>query len=196
MFRLSSDPGLGYLTLVTATPADGSLIYMAGYGRNRQLTTTTTTWYVDTDTNPDTWSETFTPAADAIATGYKYAAGNTKRWGTNTVSVGLFEEDAGYGKTRLFGCDFTQLGGTTYESQVANGDSGGAVFDSSNRLVGIMDLKGTFEGQPNESAVFGNESYFADIATYQSQIAAVVPEPAALGLLGAALLLARRPRRC
>src|SRR5205823_6655885 len=79
---------------------------------------------------------------------------------------------------------------TADEAQVADGDSGGAVFykdpTSGWELAGIVNAKGAFTNQPSDTAIYGNASYLADIATYRDQIIAVVPEPGACWLLAIA----------
>jgi hypothetical protein len=71
--------------------------------------------------------------------------------------------------------------------------------NGSYQLAGIMDLVGTFSGQPANTAVFGNVTYSIDIATYREQIIAVtgVPEPSVwmLSLTGLGVLIATARRR-
>src|SRR5207253_6284183 len=117
----------------------------------------------------------------AVYGGFKYAAGNTIRWGTNVVRTnenGM--ATAVVNDTVTYVADFytdkadyltsIRSSNPLQEAIAALGDSGGGVFDSSNRLVGIMDEVGTFEHQPMNTALFGNFTYIADVATYRTQI--------------------------
>jgi hypothetical protein len=84
------------------------------------------------------------------------------------------------------------------------GDFGGGVFHKNGstwELTGLIVGVVGFSGQPNpeENAVFGNETLVADLSFYRPQIMAIVPEPhpvvlAASGLGGLVLwrLLRRR----
>lgn len=190
-----TDPGdpllsVSNLALAATSPVLNTPLTMVGYGRNRA--TSTTTYYVDTSTNPYTWSTTFSPATPT-ATGYQYAAGNTKRWGSNT-SEGTSTQS---GTTYLV-TDFDNASG---QGQAATGDSGGGVFSYNSttgqyELAGVMVTVGTYSGQPAETAIYGDATYSIDIATYRSLILSTVPEPSSLALLASAsLLLLLRKRR-
>lgn len=200
LFRLNGTPALPSLAIASATPVVGTPVVLAGNGRNRDVNLT---FYDVTGTTPDRrWTET-TNEANAEESGYKWAAGNTIRWGNNVTanasSVGgtpgpTVTVDAGFGAVRSVLTDFDNVFG---EGQAAGGDSGGALFDSTGTLVGMMHAIGTLAGQPAETAIFGNVTYAADLASYRSQIVAYVPEPSSAALLGVALcaLAARRRGR-
>jgi MYXO-CTERM domain-containing protein len=86
------------------------------------------------------------------------------------------------------------------EAQGAPGDSGGGVFYHNGQnweLAGIMLAVGQLNGQPAETAVFGNQTFIADVATYRNEIVSIVPEPstAMLAALGVVALASRRRRR-
>jgi hypothetical protein len=209
MFHLSATPSLPTLNIASASPAAGTSIYMAGYGRNRA--TDLTYYSVTGPSNNPTWTE-LPSSTGANAAGYKYASGNTKRWGTNLTiddpeNAGNTTAivDAGSGPTQVFFSDFSSSG-TSSEAQLANGDSGGGVFDTAGNLIGLINYKGTFKNQPaydpnvpgsTDTAIFGNLSDMADLSAYRSQILSVVPEPVSLTLLltGGLILIRRRPRR-
>ncbi|MEI6037455.1 MAG: hypothetical protein WCQ91_05985, partial [Planctomycetota bacterium] len=73
------------------------------------------------------------------------------------------------------------------------GDSGGAVFvknGSAWELAGIMLAVDQYSGQPSNTAVFGNQTYSADLSFYNGQIVQVVPEPGGLALAIAGFLMA------
>src|SRR5688572_9522920 len=170
LIRISQDPGLPQLQF-GAPPTAGTPIVMAGFGRNRE--STLTRW----NSNTKPWTE----ASNGNQVGYKYAPGTTKRWATNVISplndegaitIEYDTESTYLGKASLIGADFTRSGGTPSEGIVANGDSGGALF-ANNRLIGIPLYLGLFEDQPDETAVFGNFAYFANLARYVDQIATI-----------------------
>lgn len=190
-----TDPGdpllsVSNLALAATSPVLNTPLTMVGYGRNRAPSTTT--YYVDTSTYPYTWSTTFS-IHSATAPGYQYAAGNTKRWGSNTSDSTLTQS----GTTYLV----TTFDNTFGQGQAATGDSGGGVFSYNSttgqyELAGVMVTVGTYSGQPAETAIFGNTTYSIDIATYRSLILSTVPEPSSLALLASAsLLLLLRKRR-
>jgi hypothetical protein len=57
------------------------------------------------------------------------------------------------------------------------------------QLAGIMVAVAGYSGQPSPelTAVFGNDTFIADLSYYRNQIVAVVPEPDAATLAGVAL---------
>lgn len=191
LFRLTTMPPLPEVTLSLTTPVITSSLIMMGNGRNRDATETH--WDVATLPNPDVWTETLGPGDEL---GYKWAGGNTLRWGTNNQASLLPSEiNYGLGDVTTFRTNFSNSGGS--EAQAAIGDSGGGVFFKNGgewELAGIMLAVNGLNGQPNETAVYGNETFSADIATYQAQILNIIPEPtsAMLLVIGAGALLRRR----
>jgi hypothetical protein len=199
LYRISTTPALSALTIASSTPSVGTSIVMAGNGRNREATET------HYSVSGTTWTEV---PSGGDASGYKWAAGNTIRWANNvTENASLVGEpagatlfvNAGSGPTRVILSDFDNA---PNEGQVASGDSGGGMFDSSGNLVGMLDAMGTFEsqGQPASTAIFGNITYAADLSYYRAQIvAAMVPEPSSALLLagacGGAVAMRRRRGR-
>lgn len=166
----------------------GSETTMIGFGRNRAATETT--YYVDTTPATWTWSESNFVGADSTAGGYKWGPGNTKRWGLNTI-----DSQIDVSGTMMLSTDFDPVVG---EGQVAVGDSGGGMFtlDGGNwELAGVLDLQGTFNNQPGETAVFGDATYAIDVASYRTQILAAIPEPSSFTLLGGSALLFAAIRR-
>ncbi len=190
VFKLTTVPGnLAPVKLSLTTPLLGTSVSMAGDAINRMPDETR--WNVI----GSNWMETIGPGTRQ---GYKWAdGGQTLRWGTNAVSRTALLENDGFGEIVAFRTVFSA--GISGEAQGAAGDSGGGVFvknGSQWELAGIMVATLTSAGQPGRSAVFGNETLIADVATYRNQILAV-PEPAtgALLLFGAAALSAGRPRK-
>jgi hypothetical protein len=153
---------------------------MIGNGRNREVGETT--WN-------SSWVEGGKPTAYS---GYKWADGSTKRWGTNTkdMDAGLIND--GFGVTDMFYTDFDDIGGS--EAQGATYDSGGGVFYNTGsewELAGITLTTAGYSGQPTGTAVYGNRTYMADMRYYADQIntTSAIPEPAtALLLAGVAAL--------
>ena len=92
--------------------------------------------------------------------------------------------DDGFGTTDMFYTDFDSIAG---EAQGAIYDSGGGVFYDSGsewELAGLMLTGSTGSGQPGSTAIFGNQTYMADLSVYSSQINATtaIPEPSVLVL--------------
>lgn len=196
VFRLNDDPRLQLMSPVRfgATPQVGTAITMTGSGLNRRPLLHH--WRVSDTNKPEeaVWVDvTGLPNQNtANFHGYLYdtSSRTPKRWGTN-VTVGfeggaatyLYEPKDANGnfqqQTRLFAANFDSIVG---EAQVIDQDSGGGVF-AGNRLIGINLLKGDWTypnspnpqglGQPANTAVFGNASYFADLFTYVDQIASI-----------------------
>jgi len=214
LFKLADDPGLPKLEIASLGPVTDETVQLIGVGRDRAAALTP--YFIDTDTDPPTWSTSASPDADATAAGYQWLGTRTKRWGTNTISDPdqIFDTDepqavnAGNGDVLSFFTDFDDTGGVTDEAQAAAGDSGGAVFrfnaDTAEwELLGLMHAISFFEGQPGfdaagtRSAVYGNLTWAADLSAYRDSInAVVVPEPATAAVLAcAALWMATRRRR-
>jgi hypothetical protein len=160
LFRIESDPGLPPLEIAASPPA-GEVV-MIGMGRNRGNP------IYDWDPNPD-------------LDGWYWGLYRAVRWGTNQVKDVWVEDDLG-GFTWVFTVDFSELPGTN-ECQVAIGDSGGAVFSKNGdvwELTGIHLTRTLYDeqGQPTESALFGNESWSGQLSEYRDQILEIVAEPA------------------
>ena len=182
MFKLQTDPvGLSAVTITSTALASGSSIDAIGYGMNRA--TTETFW----DNN---WNVVGSNFFGGYA-GYAWVGGNTKRWGTNSITHAWGTSvDDHYGVTDVWETAFNSSSGDS-EMEAATGDSGGGVFykrGSTWELTGIMLAIGTFENQPSDTAVFGDLTYFADLSVYSGEIAQTmgaiaVPEPGTLVLL-------------
>jgi hypothetical protein len=160
MFQIESDPGLPFLP-IAMDPPSGEVL-MIGRGKNRG--------------DPTNWN----PPGPGSYNGWLWGLGATIRWGTNQVKDVSLESTAG-GRSVVFTVDFTENGGTTYECQVATGDSGGAVFSKNGslwELTGIHHARSTYSGQPGATALFGNESWSVQLSHYRDQILDRVAVPA------------------
>ena len=172
MFQVTGGTvGLSGLTVRSSATSNGSGLTLIGNGLNRA--TTETTWNA-------AWVEGGVPTA---YTGYKWAGGATKRWGTNSKLDDEGLVDDGYGITDMFVTDFSDIGGN--EAHGARYDSGGGVFydaGSEWELAGIMLAAPGFAGQPANTAVYGNKTYIADMQYYADQIntTTAIPEPSVL----------------
>ena len=193
MFRISSDPGMSALAISNTAAAQNWAVTMIGYGPDRAANLTK--WYVDMDTDPWTWRETYFPQADATARGYTWVSNRTKRWGTNVISYRVVVPSYGYGDVSGFGAVFDSGVGDN-EAISGDGDSGGAVFynnGTSWQLAGVILAYAHYSGQPGSTSVFGDATFAADLSVYRDQIVSVVPEPATLSLLAfGGLMLFRR----
>ncbi len=157
MFHLSGFPALPALVLTTTSPSPLSVVDMVGYGHIAGSAETTIFPY----------------------TGFYWSAQTFKSWGNVRVSSGgLVVIDGGLGNVTLISTDFVKPnspGATSDEAEASAGDSGGGVFQHSQsgwQLVGMMDMITVLAGQTNNTAVYGDQTLSADIATYRPQIAA------------------------
>ena len=169
LFHLANVPALPSLPLATATPAAFSQIDLIGCGHIAGSGQTNFGLY----------------------SGFYWSAGGAKSWGNNKVNLGgTTVINIGYGNLTTFVCDFSSPGTigptaqTSDEAQVAGGDSGGGAFQKNGatwQLAGILDAEGNQQNQSANTAVYGDKTYMADLATYQGQVAAALtaqPVPA------------------
>jgi hypothetical protein len=186
LFRLQDDPLLHTLPQIQfgTTPSVGTNVTVIGSGYNRD--STLHYWKLTGSSQADsaTWTDvTGSPSQNqAQRTGYFYAAQPSfaKRWGTNaTVTVQGGGATFAFNNTQLFATSFDA--DLANESQLAPGDSGGGVFVG-NRLVGLNLYKGDDSknpsdlnnvGQPANTAVYGNASFYADLYSYVNQIVSI-----------------------
>lgn len=194
LYQLATDPGLPAVTIAASTPAVGSAVTMIGAGRNRGAFTT---WSVNTSTSPFTWTVS---GSNVNAAGYLWDSSRTMRWGTNRLDAAANWIASDSKSAYVVETQFTYSPAYSTEAHASAGDSGGAVFFKNGsrwELAGIMLAVDAYSGQPGNTAVFGNQTYSADLSFYRSQIVQVVPEPSSLGLVAlGAIVLAARGRRC
>jgi len=186
IFQIYPEPPLAALPIATSAPSDGASLILVGNGRNR---------------GPATSFDPNGPAPPDPVYGYEWGAGQTMRWGTNAVVDTILADLIDGTQTMAIETEFNQAG-SAHEAQATTGDSGGAAFawnGSEWQLAGCLFAIGApYTGQPDETSLYGNLTFSADLSFYRSQILAVMalPEPAAGLLPGAAAvaLLARRRR--
>jgi hypothetical protein len=177
LYQLVTDPGLPSLAIAATTPQAADAVTMIGAGRDRGAYTT---WLVNTGTVPYTWT---VDNVNPNTAGYLWGSTRTMRWGTNTVtgSAAWLDYNPGFFVSAYtFRTTFDDFPADSTEAQAAVGDSGGAVFfknGASWELAGIMLAIDAYSGQPASTAVFGNNTYAADLSYYRPQIVSVVPEP-------------------
>jgi len=159
IFHLSALPSLPKLLLTSNTPTASSQVDMIAHGRIAG----------SAQTNIGTY------------TGFYWSSDAHKSWGNNKVNAGgLITANAGasYGNVTVFSTTFEPPGFLTTEpAQAAAGDSGGGVFQkigSGWQLMGMLDLISDFLDQTNGTAVYGNQTLAADIATYRNEIVAII----------------------
>ncbi len=190
------------LNIGSTSPVITDTFYTKGYGMTRSSFVYYNVTSQTTVGPPPVTTYTWNPS-DAMhtynATGYSEILPRTLNSGSNAVidsdasNPGLVAYNDGTGKTNIFTSEFLQNGG----AQLSSGDSGGGVFDSNNNLIGINLLDFVHDAnQPASTAIYGNESGYADLSSYRTQIEAILvtPEPGTIGLLlsAAPLLLHRR----
>jgi hypothetical protein len=182
LFKISASPGLAPLPIAATAPITGTAVTMIGAGRDRQAALTE--WNV-TGVSPNyTWTEVGT---GGNAGGYKWTGSRTMRWGESSIaSTALF--NTGDGDVFGLRANFTPFVG---QAQGSVGDSGGGVFayntsSSSWELIGLMLAIDAYANQPGSTAVFGNNTYLADLSYYRNYIATAIPEPSAYSLAGGA----------
>lgn len=200
VFRLAAPLALPTVNLASLAPTLNESTILIGNGRVQENDPTFWLHTVVTGNNNDTWSEN-PPSPNRV--GYKTTGTNEARWGTNNVSSSIIATtNMGTNPSpvhvRYFTTSFDDLGDD--EAQAVTGDSGGAAFTYNGsfwQLSGMMFSVSTYENQPGgtNTAIVGQQTAIADIASYRNQILAIVPEPSS-GLLGLAglLVFCRRKR--
>ncbi len=173
LFRISADPGLPNLLISDTPMSTSSAISVAGRGwqRSEELA-----WW------DASWNETTEPPFpdfSPLRRGYKRATPSTSvvRWGTDVIS--LADSVVDYNSTSQYTFR-TTFDWNTVGMQAVYGDSGGGAFYKDGDtwvLAGLTVLQGTLTGQPANTAVYGNQTVFIDLAYYRDQIYAVIPIP-------------------
>jgi hypothetical protein len=220
VYQLIGTPNVPAVSLVTQTPSVGSSLTMVGYGSYAVGSPVNYSVQQSTDGSGNpvwTWTQDSTYHPGDYS-GYTYTSGQAKRWGTATVSAFSYQ-----------GAQYSLVGSNVYNNvydtmfptiysggvgvaQAIGGDSGGAVFDSSGNLVGLMEAMSNLPNQPANTVIsdpsssvdldyqvsVNQASYISDIASYQPQIQAIiapVPEPTGLAVVAFAGVVVSRRRR-
>lgn len=153
VYKIFGDPGLPTLEIAAAPLFVDQDVTLIGHGRNRGFATS----WMGVD-------------------GYEWAtSGTTMRWGTNKVS----RPAVLVGPTRSFAMSFSDPAeplATVDESTAAPGDSGGGAFTKvgSWQLAGIIIAINTYENQPSETSLYGNETFAVDLSYYRDDILAAI----------------------
>ncbi len=195
MFHLNTIPvGLPTLTIPTVSPSIGTGYYNMGFGGER----TSGLQGYDASFNETNGTPTY-QGYEINSYVQTFAWGQNQVYGFQLVEdgpiVNTFTINEGFGNVTVFGSEFVN---SSTSDQIVPGDSGGGAITSGNVLLGINDAGGEYAGQPDlTEALFGDQSYMVDVATYSSQIDALLPEPTGAVVLGATLipLLLRRRRK-
>lgn len=158
MFHLRTLPPLPRMPLTTTAPAGNAQVDLIAFGYIAGSAQMTIGSY----------------------TGFYWSAPNQyKSWGTNRVDLGgTGVINTANGNLTVFTTTFTAPPGqTSDEGQAAPGDSGGGVFEKNGsiwQLVGVIDAISIFPDQASSTAVYGNQTYIGNVATYRAQIVAVI----------------------
>lgn len=184
LFRLEEDPGLPALRLGCDPVTGNSTVTLVGGGRDRAPEQSH--WIVEEgpENDDDDWS----PSDEDVAerTGYQTLDSRSLRWGNSIVTKTNFDAESGSGDVLSFQTTFHPIFPVTNLAQGVRGDSGGAAFQKNDgvwELVGMMHAISLYENQPNgtKSAVFGNETFVAELYDYADQIREIADFEPAVG---------------
>ncbi len=156
VFKILGRPPVLDLLIADEAPSVGQLVTLVGNGRERGSE-------ID-------WMGNI---------GWTWEVTTSTRWGTNRIE-GIDEWRL---DTRSFSFVFDELANPAsgeHEADVIEGDSGGGVFVGAGpgaRLIGILFARSSFEGQPEETSVYGNLGVAADVFAYRDAILDVIDRP-------------------
>ena len=174
LFRLSEDPGLPNLRLPCSPVSIGSTVTLVGQGYDREVDETFWDVEVRSGDNNDIWTERGSEAG-SDRQGYQTTDSQSVRWGDSLITLTNFDTNANWGDVLSFQTSFDRSLEVENLGQGVRGDSGGAVFQKNSglwELVGMIHAVSLLDGQPGgtRTAVFGNETYVADLYRYADQI--------------------------
>ena len=157
LYQIGGNPFLPNISFGSGTPASGQMIYSIGYGEIRSGSETTidgVPGYDEAARSPlqETWGNNL--LVNAPETGgtvvYKYPTQSGVNGNYNVVGIQS---------------EFLVEGGTSEDSLIADGDSGGAAFNSAGQVIGINDEVLTGDpDQPANTAENGNYYPFTPIS--------------------------------
>ncbi|MGE4608423.1 MAG: trypsin-like serine protease [Myxococcota bacterium] len=158
LFRIDRKPPVSDAWISGSTPANRAALIMIGKGLDRG-----------------------TPFRSGDFLGFRWGDRAPMRWGTSEVSTRpAFGRVQG---TETFAARFS-IAGSKHEAIAARGDSGGAAFARGAgrwELAGILLAVDSFQDQPPRTAVYGNQTYIADLSVYHDQIRRIMQgTPAAI----------------
>jgi secreted trypsin-like serine protease len=164
--RIDGQPELKRLAIAKKSPAVGARLFLAGNGPLREPART----YWDAAGRE-------VPASSPHArSGFKWFVDKEKgahgmHWGTNQVATkDAISPGPGGTSTRVFGTRFREEGATPDESQAGPGDSGGPVFVKTAKGYELAGIMLAISGQHPKAAIFGDQTYIADLAIYRDAI--------------------------
>ena len=174
LFRLEEDPGLPSLRLPCSEVEIGSEFTMVGRGLDREPELSF--WDVDVRAGAgnDIWTAT-EDEASSDRQGYRTQATQSVRWGQGLATLTNFDTASGFGDVLSFQSSFNPDLDIENLSQGVRGDSGGGVFQKNGgvwELIGMIHAVSLLENQPGgtRSAIYGGETYIADLLQYSDQI--------------------------
>jgi hypothetical protein len=186
LYRINNDPGLPSLKIASQQLALNDEVMFIATGVLRA--SAESAWTTD-NADPPTWTSVGSCSGgpnNHCFHGY-LASGTGKAWGTNNVGNDSIVGGNGSLTTVVNGgtignlVSYDQNSVNPFEAQVVGGDSGSAVFHKNGsqwELAGITLANFIYKNQEsiqfNQAALYGNASAFADLATYNSGIAAIL----------------------
>jgi hypothetical protein len=167
LFRIDGDPNLPELSIATSSAKVGQEVLLVAVGSSRSKRVSIST------------------EEQGMVDGFRWKAGQTKRWGTNIIEgepTLVEQEDV---QTMALPIVFDRIesaAGTRQEAVAAKGDSGGAVFarsdplepDSPWTLAGLLFSVASPSDHPSNSSFYGDVTWVADLSKYRNQILALV----------------------
>ena len=174
LFQLVDEPPLPALHLPCSAPQKGDELIMVGRGRDRQESLALWSVSVVGGRNNDVWARVESEE-EADEQGFLTTNDKTIRWGRNVISKVGSDVDTGGGDVLSFQTQFDLQSGVDDEAHSVTGDSGGAGFSKLGSiweltgLIHAVDLKDNQPGRAN-TAIFGNDTFFADLFLYGDEI--------------------------
>jgi len=164
--KIDGEPKLKRIAISKQSPPAGARLILVGNGPLRD--TARTYW--------DAAGREVPASSPHVRSGFKWFKDpqrgmNGLHWGTNQVAT----KDAilpgpQNTRTRAFGTVFREEGATPEEAQAGQGDSGGPVFVKAAKGYELAGIMLAISGQHPKAAIFGDQTYSADLAVYRDAI--------------------------